>query len=166
MRPAQQIKEIHGNPASAIGNNLFPLRGKMLMKLNGDLLQTQTKLNWELEYQETDIRLSKITSITMTEGRMWWLLGIGFATLWFLFGVIFIIAFFLLKQRWIVISAGSEKVILIFKEKDAQNVKLFRQTVLAAARQSGVPNLPPAARPPASTVPQSGPLRDSKQLEK
>jgi hypothetical protein len=147
MKTAQPIKEIRGTPGQILGNVVVPIGGKMLMKLNGDLLQTQTHLSWELEYEEIDIRLNKITSISMTEGRIWWLLWFGFLTIFGFIGVIFIIAFFLIKQRWIIINTGGEKIVLFFRQQDAQNVKLFRQTTLTLARQPSFPGLPPASPP-------------------
>ncbi|MDY6784164.1 MAG: hypothetical protein SW833_16725 [Cyanobacteriota bacterium] len=148
MKAAQLIKEIRGTPGEIWGNVVIPTRGQVVMRLNGDLLQTQQRLAWGLEQQENYTRLSKITSISIVEGRIWWLLWLGFATLVFYIGVIFIIAFFLVKQQWIVIHGGGENLILFFRQRDAEKVKLFRQTVFNLARQPSSPTPPLDSSPP------------------
>jgi hypothetical protein len=142
MKTTPTIKEIRGTPGEIWGNIVIPTRGQVIMRLNGDLLQTQQRLAWGLEQQENYTRLSNLTSISITEGRIWWLLWLGFATLAFYIGVIFIIAFFLVKPQWLVIHSGGETLILFFRQKDAEKVKLFRQTTLNLARQLSSPNFP------------------------
>ncbi|MDY7015051.1 MAG: hypothetical protein SVX43_15940 [Cyanobacteriota bacterium] len=156
MKAVQPIKEIRGTPGEILGNIVIPTRGQVIMRLNGDLLQTQQRLAWGLEQQENHTRLSQITSISIVEGRIWWLLWLGFATLVFYIGVIFIIAFFLVKQQWLVVYGGGETLILFFRQRDAEKVKLFRQTTLNFARHlsSSSFSSPHTQSSPASVKPE------------
>jgi hypothetical protein len=131
----QPVTEIKGKSGIIWGNVVVPASGrsKITIKLLDDLLQTRIKLAYGLENKEIHTRLDDIGSIEIVEGRLWWLLWLGLATIWFyLIGVIFIFLFFLIKQRWIVIYTKSINLVLFYKE--AENVEQFRTTILATLR--------------------------------
>lgn len=131
----QPVTEIKGKPGIIWGNVVVPASGrsKITIKLLDNLLQTRVKLAYGLENKEIHTRLDDIGSIEIVEGRLWWLLWLGLATIWFyLIGVIFIFLFFLIKQRWIVIYNKSINLVVFYKK--AENVEQFRTTVLAALR--------------------------------
>lgn len=131
----QPVTEIKGKPGIIWGNVVVPASGrsKITIKLLDDLLQTRMTLAYGLENKEIHTRLDDIGSIEIVEGRLWWLLWLGLATIWFyLIGVIFIFLFFLIKQRWIVIYTKSVNLVVFYKE--AENVEQFRTTILATLR--------------------------------
>jgi len=131
----QPVTEIKGKPGIIWGNVVVPASGrsKITIKLLDDLLQTRVKLAYGLETKEIHTRLDDIGAIEIVEGRLWWLLWLGLATIWFyLIGIIFIILFFFIKQRWIVIHTKTVNLVVFYKK--AENVEQFRTTVLAALR--------------------------------
>lgn len=131
----QPVTEIKGKPGIIWGNVVVPASGrsKITIKLLDDLLQTRIKLAYGLENKEIHTRLDNIGSIEIVEGRLWWLLWLGLATIWlYLIGVIFIFLFFLIKQRWIVIYTKSINLVVFYK--GAENVEQFRTTILAKLR--------------------------------
>ncbi|MEQ8970391.1 MAG: hypothetical protein RIE73_08345 [Coleofasciculus sp. C1-SOL-03] len=130
----QPVTEIKGKSGIIWGNVVVPASGrsKITIKLLDDLLQTRIKLAYGLENKEIHTRLDDIGSIEIVEGRLWWLLWLGLATIWFYLGIIFIVLFFLIKQRWIVIYTKSINLVVFYKE--AENVEQFRTTILATLR--------------------------------
>lgn len=130
----QPVTEIKGKPGIIWGNVVVPASGrsKITIKLLDDLLQTRMTLAYGLENKEIHTRLDDIGSIEIVEGRLWWLLWLGLATIGFYIGIIFIVLFFLIKQRWIVIYTKSINLVVFYKE--AENVEQFRTTILATLR--------------------------------
>jgi len=131
----QPLTEIKGKPGIIWGNVVVPASGrsKITIKLLDDLLQTRITLAYGLENKEIHTRLDDIGSIEIVEGRLWWLLWLGLATIGvYLIGVIFIVLFLFIKQRWIVIYTKSVNLVVFYKK--AENVEPFRTTVLAALR--------------------------------
>lgn len=103
-RGSQPLAEISGRPGIAWGNVIVPASGrsKIKIKVLGDMLQTNIDLAYGLEKKEIITPIVDVKSVEISEGRLWWLLGLGFTTLFLYFiGVIFIILFFVIKQRWI-----------------------------------------------------------------
>ncbi|EDX75457.1 hypothetical protein MC7420_1375 [Coleofasciculus chthonoplastes PCC 7420] len=131
----QPLTEIKGKPGIIWGNVVVPASGrsKITIKLLDDLLQTRITLAYGLENKEIYTRLDDIGSIEIVEGRLWWLLWLGLATIGvYLIGIIFIVLFLFIKQRWIVIYAKSVNLVVFYNK--AENVEQFRTTVLAALR--------------------------------
>lgn len=94
---SQPVTEIKGKPGIVWGNLVVPtgIRSRITVKLVGDLLQSNVRLAFGLENKEIKTRLQDISSIKIAEGRLWWLLWIGIATLsLYLIGVILIVLFF------------------------------------------------------------------------
>lgn len=141
-RTSQVSTEINGRPGVAWGNLIIPANGNSKIKIRvvRDLLQTNVKLAFGLENKDILTPISDISSIEIVEGRLWWLLWLGFTTLFMYFiGIIFIVLFFVIKQRWIVIYTKSINLTLFHKK--SENVEQFRQTVLAIQRQLKTPHL-------------------------
>lgn len=92
----EPVTEIKGVPGINWGKLVIPTgsRSKITIKLNGNLLQSNVRLAFGLENKEIQTRLQDIGSIEIAEGRLWWLLWIGIATIFPIFiGVIFIVFF-------------------------------------------------------------------------
>lgn len=125
--------EIAGRPGQVWGAMVIPAGGKTTMRINGDILQTTTRMNLGLENKEILTLIQKIDSIEVTEGRIWWLLIVGIALLFFVVGIIPIILFFVIKQKWIVVYSGSASLILF--HKNTKNAREFADKLMAMARR-------------------------------
>jgi hypothetical protein len=133
----QPVTEIKGKPGIIWGNLVVPtgIRSRIAIKLTGDLLQSNVRLAFGLENKEIKTRVQDISSIEVAEGRLWWLLWIGIATLsLYLIGVIFIILFFVVKQRWLIIYTQSVKLVVFHKR--VESVEQFRDAVFAAIQST------------------------------
>jgi hypothetical protein len=133
---SQPVTEIKGRPGIVLGNLVVPtgVRSRITVKLVGDLLQSNVRLAFGLENKEIKTRVQDISSIEVAEGRLWWLLWIGVATLYLLIGVIFIVLFFVVKQRWLIIYTNSVKLVVFHKR--AESVEQFREAVFAAIQKN------------------------------
>lgn len=125
--------ELSGKPGQVWGSVVVPSGGKSTMRIDGDILQTTARMNYGLENKDILTRIQTIDAIEVTEGRMWWLLAIGFATLWILVGIIPIVLFFIFKQKWIVIYSQGTHLILF--HKNTQQAREFRDSLMAIVRQ-------------------------------
>lgn len=125
--------EIIGKPGQVWGTMVIPAGGKTTMRINGDILQTSTRVNYGLENKEVLTRIQNIDSIEVTEGLIWWLLIIGLITLSFLIGVVFIVLFFVIKQKWLVIHTSSAALILF--HNNTQQARDFRDKLMIISRQ-------------------------------
>lgn len=142
-RGSQPLAEINGRPGIAWGNVIVPASGrsKIKIKVLGDMLQTNIDLAYGLEKKEIITPIVDVKSVEISEGRLWWLLGLGFTTLFVYFiGVIFIILFFVIKQRWIVVYTSSINLVL-FYSKNTGTIEQFRHTVLSINRQLKTPTI-------------------------
>jgi hypothetical protein len=133
---SQPVTEIKGKPGIVWGNLVVPtgIRSRITIKLAGDLLQSNVKLAFGLENKEIKTRVQDIGSIEVAEGRLWWLLWIGIATLHFLIGVVFIVLFFVIKQRWLIIYTKSVNLIVFYER--TESVEQFRDAVFAALQEN------------------------------
>jgi len=140
-RPGQARLEIHGRPGQVWGSLMMPAGGKATMRIVGDTLHTSTKTAYGLEKKETQTRIQSIDSVEVVEGRLWWLLGLGFSTLLFWgLGLVFLVLFFVLKQNWMVVHTPGAPLILFYKKAD--NVQDFCTHLLHLSRQLNAPALP------------------------
>ncbi len=156
MTVLKNITELQGKAGQGFGDIVIPIQGKTSMQIQPDFLYIRTKLSYELESVETFIRLSKIDSVSLGEGRSWWLLWLGFSLLFAYFiGVIFIILFFVNKHRWIAVHSASKSYYLFFQNSEINRAKQFTQSLLNAMKQSSAPKLP--KKPP--TQPQKLPSK-------
>jgi hypothetical protein len=106
---------------------MMPAGGKATMRIVGDTLHTSTKTAYGLEKKETQTRIQSIDSVEVVEGRLWWLLGLGFSTLLFWgLGLVFLVLFFVLKQNWMVVHTPGAPLILFYKK--AEHVQDFCTT--------------------------------------
>lgn len=147
--------EISGKPGQVWGSVVIPAGGKTVMRINGDLLQTSTRMNYGLENKDVMTRIQNIDSVEVTEGCIWWLLAIGIPALAFYFiGIIPIVLFFVIKQKWLVVYTGSANLILF--HKNTQQAREFRDKLMLLARQlnsktpaggSSQKSMPPALNP-------------------
>lgn len=135
------VREITGSPGQSLGYIVIPARGKVTMRISGDMLETKSKTVYGLENKESYTRIQRIETVEMIEGRLWWLLSIGIPLLGFyLIGVIPIILFFFLKQKRVVVYDKSGSHFLFYK--DSHTVKDFCQTLMLVSRQLNSKSLP------------------------
>lgn len=128
------VTEITGTPGQAWGSFVVPAGGKSSLRIVGDTLQGKTVVNFGLETKEIYTRIQAIDSIEVIEGRMWWLLFLGLATLFLYFiGVIFIVLFFVFKQNCLVVHSNSASLVIF--HQDTNRAKQFSQNLLLLARQ-------------------------------
>lgn len=95
-RLAHTSAEINGIPGVIWGNVVVPTTGRSTIKIKvvGDLLQTNINLAYGLEKKEILTPIHEVRAIEISEGRLWWLLALGFFTLFLYFiGVILIFMF-------------------------------------------------------------------------
>lgn len=108
------------------------------MEIKGTLLETTISTAYGLEQSQLFTRIERIETVQMVEGRLWWLLAVGFPLLFvFLIGVIPIVLFFFLKQKWLFVHERSGSLLLFYK--DSQRTKEFCATLLAVALQANKP---------------------------
>jgi hypothetical protein len=129
----QNVTEITGRPGQVWGTVVIPTGGKTTMRIVGDTLQTTTKVNFGLEKKEVFTRIQKIDSVEIVEGRIWWLLVLGLATVMGVIGFVFIVLFFAIKQNWIVVRSSTSSLILF--HSDNSRVKQFCSNLLTISRQ-------------------------------
>jgi hypothetical protein len=110
------------------------------MRIVGDTLHTSTKTAYGLEKKETQTRIQNIDAVEVVEGRLWWLLWLGFSTLVWGIGIVFIVLFFVLKQNWMVVHTPCSPLILFYKK--AENVQGFCTNLLNLSRQLNAPAMP------------------------
>ncbi|MDX2097014.1 MAG: hypothetical protein SFW36_04495 [Leptolyngbyaceae cyanobacterium bins.59] len=145
QRANSGVTEIVGRPGQVWGNVVVPAGGKASMRIDGDILRGTVALNLGLETKEIYTRIQKIDSVEVVEGRIWWLLILGIATIIWLVGIVPIILFFVIKQQWIVVHSGSACLVLF--HKNTNQAKQFSQTLLTMARQLNAPASVPRVNP-------------------
>ncbi|PSB24022.1 hypothetical protein C7B82_28590 [Stenomitos frigidus ULC18] len=145
------MPEIHGRPGQVWGSVVIPASGKATMRIVGDTLHTSTKTSYGLEKKEIHTRIQNIDAVEVVEGRLWWLLFLGIATLLWVIGIVFIVLFFVLKQNWIVVHTPCSHLILFYKK--SENVQGFCTNLLNLSRQLNAPAIPRQQPPAQATRP-------------
>lgn len=143
-RSQTPIREMTGRPGQSWGYIVIPARGKVTMRIRGDVLDTTITTTYGLENRHLMTRIQRIETVEMIEGRLWWLLGIGIPLLFFFFlGLIPIVLFFFLKQKWLIVHNASGNLLLFYD--DSQRANSFCQTLMAVARQLNSKSTPATA---------------------
>ncbi|WP_017303831.1 hypothetical protein [Spirulina subsalsa] len=143
MGTQQPLTKIQGTLGTSVGSLIVPRWGTITLELQGHLLYSQQESIFALESTKSYTVLSKIDSVEIVSGRIWWLLWLGLITSFLLLGILFIIAFFLIKQEWLLIVSGRTTYVLFFRRNNRQNIQQFAQNLLTQIRINSAPRTQP-----------------------
>lgn len=154
MQINQNIIEVTGAAAQVWGNVLIPGKGKMSLKIMGDILYCTHKSG--LEKKDSWTRIQNIDCVEIMEAPVYLLLGIGaflcfsglggifgfdiFRLILFIAGVLLIIYALLNKRRYLAIMSN-RNTIAIFMTKSPEFYQQFSMNLLMIARQLNAPNI-------------------------